>query len=49
MDAWALEFGALSPLGLTLRQRARKSLTQQITMNSFRSKDLDWSMDGADP
>ena len=35
--------------GLTLRRRARKSLTQQNTMDLDRSEDLDWSMDGADP
>jgi hypothetical protein len=30
-------------------RRARKSLTQQNTMDLDRSEDLDWSMDGADP
>ena len=35
--------------GLTLRRRARKSLTRQNTMDLDRSEDLDWSMDGADP
>jgi hypothetical protein len=35
--------------GLTLRRRARKSLTQQNNMDLHRSEDLDWLMDGADP
>src|SRR5215207_5089896 len=35
--------------GLTLRRRARKSLTQRNTMDLDRSEDLDWSMEGADP
>jgi len=35
--------------GLTLRRRARKSLTQQNTTDLDRSEDLDWTMDGADP